>query len=99
MNYNIEFKNKKSADIKIDSVKSIADTSSVKFYFKEKEKKIHEIHFGQLLSKPEKCRTCPDVNPKISDLTKGVVVYYRRGNKKSFFRVTKFEQLSDINAP
>ncbi|MFH1004057.1 MAG: hypothetical protein V1781_00945 [Bacteroidota bacterium] len=99
MNYNIEFKNKKSVQVEVDSVKSIADTSAVKFYFKKKEKKFYEIHFGQLLSQPEKCRTCPDINLKIFDLTKGVIIYYRKGEEKSFFKVTKFRQLPDIKAP
>ncbi|MBI4929193.1 MAG: hypothetical protein HY841_00400 [Bacteroidetes bacterium] len=97
--YVIEFKNKTNAKVEVDSVKSIADTVKINCSFNKTENESYKISFGQSLKSQEKCKTCPDVSPKQSDLTKGVIVYYRRGEKKSSFKMTKFKQLPDIYAP
>jgi len=97
--YVIDFKNKKNANVEMDSVKSIADTMKINCSFNKNENGSYKISFRQSLKSPKKCKTCPDVSPKQTNLTKGVVVYYRRGEKKSFFKVTKFKQLPDIYAP
>jgi len=99
MHYRIEFKNKTSLQVKIDSVKSIADSSKLDFNFQKNEKGSYEITFVQALTKPEKCQTCRDVNPKNSNLTQGVIVYYKRGEKNSVFKAKKFKQLTDVNMP
>lgn len=99
MNYTIGFKNKTADSIVVDSVKTIADTAEIRFYFNKTEKAYCELAFGYALSKSEKCKTCPDVIPKQSNLTKGVIAYYRRGNGKHFFKVKKFKQLEDLKLP
>ena len=99
MNYTIEFKGKTSAIVEIDSIKSLADFSEIKFSFTRYVPCCNKIVFGYALAASERCRTCPDVTPKPLNLTKGVIVYYRRGEKKSSFKMTKFKQLEDIKAP
>jgi hypothetical protein len=99
MNYYIDFKSKKNVKIEIDSVKSIADASAIKFSFYQTDAGLYKISFSQPLKGPEKCKTCPQVIPKQYNLTKGVKVYYRIGDKKSFFAVRKFKQLPDFYAP
>lgn len=99
MTYRIEIKNKTSAQVEIDSVKSIADTTKADFNFLKNENGFYEIVLVTALAKPEKCRTCRDVNPKSINLTKGAIVYYRKGGKQSFFKVKKFRQLPDIFMP
>ena len=99
MNYTVGFKNKTTDSLVVDSVKTIAETSLLNFYFNKTEKAYYELAFSYALAGPAKCRTCPDVLPKQSNITKGVIVYYRRGNEKHFFKVKKFKQLTDIYAP
>ncbi|MEK6615362.1 MAG: hypothetical protein AABZ32_04510 [Bacteroidota bacterium] len=99
MNYTVGFKNKSADSIVIDSVRTIADTSLISVYYNKTEKAYYEFAFSYALSAPAKCRTCPNVIPKQSNLTKGIIVYYLRGEKKLFFRVKKFRQLPDIMLP
>ncbi len=111
INYSVEIKSKGNKKIEIDSVKTIADTSVIKFYFKKNESltltlskgegaiQTYKITFGQLLVKAEKCKTCRDADSKTVDFTKGVIIYYKSNDKKHFFKATKFEQLPDVKAP
>jgi hypothetical protein len=99
MNYMIEFKNKTPAQVEVDSVKSIADSSQLDFNFRKNEKGSYEITFKEVLVKPEKCKTCRDVTPKNANLTKGVNVYYRRGEEKYLFKAKKFKQLAVVKMP
>lgn len=94
MKYTIEFKDKKNAAIAIDSVKSIADKSSMTFYVNK-----NEIIFGFSLLSAEKCKTCVETTPPPPNLTKGIVIYYKRGIKKAKCKVKKFVQLEDIKMP
>lgn len=100
MNYHIDFENKKKSAIEIDSVISIADASSINFSFTRIEPccKI-QLVLNCVLANSPKCKTCPDVTPKQFNLTKGVIVYYRKGNEKHFFKVKKFKVLPDLRAP
>ena len=97
MHYTIDLKSK--AEVKIDSVKSIADTLKVDFQFNKNEKGIYEIAFLQALKQPEKCKTCIDTTPKNANLTKGVMIYYKKGEKKLSHKVKKFKQLADLMMP
>ncbi len=94
MKYTIVFQDKKNAAIEVDSVKSIADKSPMTFYVNK-----NEITFGFSLLPPEKCKTCVDTTPVQPNLTKGVVIYYKRGEKKSRCKVKKFMQLEDKLGP
>ena len=99
VSYLIEFKSKTSVILEVDSVKSIADKSTLEFDLLKNNQGIYEIHFNQGLKKPEKCRTCPDMAEQQINLTKGVIIYYKRGGKKNSFKLKKFEELPDIMAP
>ena len=99
MNYTIGFKNKSADSIVIDSIKTIADKSLISVSFNKTEKAHCEFVFSYALAAPAKCKTCPDVTPKQSNMTKGIIVFYRRGEKKSSFKATKFKQLEDLKLP
>jgi hypothetical protein len=99
INYTIEFKNKASVPVEADSVKSFADSSMLDFNFRKNENGFYEITFRQALVKPEKCKTCRDITPKNSNLTKGVIVYCKRGERSFVFKAKKFRQLADLNMP
>ena len=92
-------KNKTTAEVTIDSVKSIADSGKLDFYLDKNEQETYKITFIQALRQPPKCRTCIDTSPKNIDLTKGVIIYYKRGEKKSSFKVKKFKELPDVMMP
>ena len=97
MNYNIKFKNKKTAEAQIDSVKSMADGLKLHHYFQKNDNGIHEIGFSQALHPAEKCATCPDVVLKPADLTKGILIYYRTQESKSYVKkIKKFKQLKEV---
>ena len=100
MNYNIDFESKKKSLIEIDSVISIADSTSINFSFTRIDPccKI-QLVLSCMLANSHKCKTCPDATPKQSDLTKGAIVYYKGGKEKHFFKVTKFKQLPDLRTP
>lgn len=99
MNYFIEFKTKNSTDIEIDSVKGIADSLQIEYTSIKNDKGHYIISFSQDLRKPEKCATCRDITKPQSNLTKGVIVYYKKTDKKSSshktasFKVKKFKEL------
>ena len=97
MNYNIKFKNKKTVEAEIDSVKSMADGFKLHHYFQKNDSGLHEIGFSQTLHPAEKCATCPDVILKPINLTKGIVIYYRTGENKSYVKkIKKFKQLKEV---
>jgi hypothetical protein len=105
MNYFIEFKTKKSTEIRIDSVKGIADELNIEYTSIKNDKGYYIISFSQDLKKPEKCPTCRDVGKKQSNLTKGVIVYYKKIDRKSSshktasFKVKNFNELPDATNP
>ena len=105
INYFIEFKTKKSAGIKIDSVKGIADELPIEYTSIKNDNGYYVISFGQDLKKPEKCPTCRDVGRKQSNLTKGVIIFYKKidrkpsSNKTASFKVKKIKQLPDMTNP
>ena len=99
MNYEIGLKNKGVDSLVIDSIRTIADGSDLRFYFNKTQKTYCEVAFGYALSKPEKCKVCPDVVPNQSNLTKGVIIYYGNGLKKSKCKVKKFKRLEDKILP
>lgn len=97
MNYVIKFKNKKTVEAEIDSVKSIADGFKLQHYFQKNDNGLHEVGFSQALHPAEKCATCPDVVLKPANLTKGVIIYYKTGEKKSYVKkIKKFKQLKEV---
>jgi len=100
MNYHIDFASKKKSVLEIDSVISVADSSTINFSFTRVEPccKI-QLVLSYVLANSPKCKTCPDAAPKQSNLTKGVIVYYRKGNEKHFFKVKKFKKLPDLMMP
>ena len=100
MNYVIDFNNKGPDKIEIDSVKTAADSSVIQFGFTRFDPCCkHEISFSYALSPPAKCRTCPDTASKQQNTTKGVIVYYRKGDKKLSMKVKKFKRLPDLMLP
>ena len=100
MNYIVVFNSKSSNKIEIDSVKTIADTTDIKFGFTRMEPCCkNEISFSYGISTSTKCKTCPDATPKPFNTTKGVIVYYHNGEKKNNFKVKKFKQLPDLRLP
>ena len=100
MNYIINFNCKPSEKIEIDSVKSIADSLEIRFGFTKFDPCCkNEISFNCALAPPAKCKTCRDEIPKQPDLIKGVIVYWRSKEKKSFFKVKKFKRLEDLKLP
>ena len=100
MNYFIVFNSKSSDKIEIDSVKTIADTTDIKFGFTKMDPCCkNEISFSYGISSSPKCKTCPDATPKPFNTTKGVIVYYHNGEKKNNFNVKKFKQLPDLRLP
>ena len=88
---------KKASGIKVDSIKTIATASEIKFGFRKNEKGNYLFSFTQILVMPKKCKTCPEVLPIYRDLTKGIIVYYRKGNKNASFKIKKFKQLREAN--
>ncbi|MFI5163756.1 MAG: hypothetical protein ACHQHP_00750 [Bacteroidia bacterium] len=96
MNYFIELKSKTAMDINVDSIKSIADKSTVKYNFIKNDKGYYVINFSQDLKKPAKCPTCRDVTDQSNDLSKGIIIYYKCGEKRSSFKVKKIKQLPDL---
>lgn len=100
MNYLVEFKSPKGIKMEVDSVISIADSSPVKFGFTRFDPCCNnQISFGYALSKPEKCKTCPDVIPNQQNLAKGVIIYGRKGEKKFVLKVKKIKLLPDLRTP
>ena len=100
MNYVVEFKSPKGIMIQIDSVSSAADSSSIKFGFTRFDPCCkNQISFGYKLSGPEKCKTCPDTSPKQQNITQGVIIYGRKGQKKFTLKVKKFKLLADLRTP
>ena len=99
MSYILEFKNKKNAEVVIDSVKCKADNSKVDFNFSKSDKGIYQITFSQGLKKPAKCPTCPDIAGTSNNFTKGVIMYYKKGEKRSACKVKKFKLLPDLMMP
>lgn len=100
LNFFIEFKTKTTSGIEIDSVKSISDKSRIEYTFIKNDQGYYVINFSQDFKKNLKCSTCREVDTIPSDLTKGVIIYYKRNNKKSAsFKVKKIKQLADINMP
>ena len=100
MNYIIVFNSKASDKMEIDSVKTIADTTDIKFGFTRMEPCCkNEISFSYGISSSPKCKTCPDATPKPFNTTKGVIIYYHNGEKKNNFKVKKFKQLPDLKLP
>ncbi|MBI3501803.1 MAG: hypothetical protein HY063_08410 [Bacteroidetes bacterium] len=99
MNYIIEFKSKNTDTIIIDSVKTIADASEIRFASMKMKNGNYQITFGYALSPPAKCKTCPDAIPKPKNMTKGINIYGRKGEKKNSFRIKKFKQLPDLKTP
>jgi len=99
MNYVVGFKNKTTDSLVIDSVKTIADKSLLSVSFNKTKKAYCEFVFSYALVAPAKCKTCPDATPKQSNMAKGIIIYYRKGNKKSSFKVTKFAQMPDLRLP
>lgn len=94
MKYIIEFKDKKNATLQIDSVKSIADGSKMTHYVTK-----NEISFGFALLPPPKCKTCVETTPPQPNLTQGVIIYYKRGAKRSKYKVKKFTELEVVMQP
>lgn len=100
MNYLVEFNRPKNSMIEVDSVFSIADSSSIKFgYTKFEPCCKNQVTFGYVLSGPAKCKTCPDMIPNQPNLTKGIILYCRKGEKKIVLKVKKFKQLPDLRTP
>ena len=98
MKYVIEYAEKKTGSTQIDSVKSIADHSSMTFYTNKKESGV-ELIFNIALQPPPKCRTCVETTPPQPNLTKGVIIYYKSADKKLKRKVKKFTQLEDVMMP
>jgi hypothetical protein len=94
MSYNIDFIDKKNAVIKIDSVKSIADASTMTFFVDK-----NTITFRFALAPGAKCPTCIETTPTQPNMTKGVIIYYKRGDKKAKYRVKKFVELEEVVQP
>lgn len=99
MAYTIEYKDKKNAVVVIDSVKSIADASLMTFYTNKSEAGNNGITFRFPLLPPAKCKTCVETTPPQPNLTKGVIIYYKRGEKRSKCKVKKFRELEDQVEP
>jgi hypothetical protein len=93
MTYTIGYNNTGADSIIIDSVETIADSLGIPFFFNQTEKPYRELYFGYTFSPAEKCKTCRDTIAKPYNMTKGVIVYYRAGMKKHFFKVKKFKDL------
>ena len=98
MKYVIEYAEKKTGSTQIDSVKSIADNSTMSFYTNKKEANI-ELIFNIALQPPPKCRTCVETTPPQPNLTKGVIIYYKSADKKLKRKVKKFAPLEDVMMP
>ena len=97
MNYSIKFKTIKKSEAEIDSVKSAADGFKLHHYFQKNNNGLHEFGFSQALHPAENCATCPDIVLRPSNLTKGIVVYYKTGGNKSHVkRIKKFKQLKEV---
>ena len=100
MNYLVEFNSKKGLMIEVDSIMTIADSSPVKFAFTRLDPCCkNQISFGYALSGPAKCKTCPDVTPKQQNITQGIIIYGRKGEKKFILKVKKFKLLPDLRTP
>lgn len=99
MNYQVGLRHKKADSLVVDSIRTIADKKDLRFYYNKTERAYAEIAFGYALEKPAKCKVCPDVVPNQSNLTKGVIVYYRIGAKNLKKKVKKFKQLEDKITP
>lgn len=100
MNFIIDFKSKASEKIEIDSVKTIVDSSSIKFGFTKFDPCCkNEISFGYALSQSPRCKTCPEVPLDQFNISKGVIVYYKKDEKKYSFKVKKFKVLPDLKLP
>jgi hypothetical protein len=99
MNYTIGLKSKSGDSIVIDSLKTIADPTLLHCSYNKTEKNYCELTFSMALAAPSKCRTCPDVIPPHYNFTKGMVVYYSQGKKRSSVKVKKFKQLPDLRLP
>jgi hypothetical protein len=94
MTYTIDFTDKKNETVKIDSVKSIADASLMTFFTDK-----NRITFRFALQPPPKCKTCVETTPPPPNMTKGVIIYYKRGEKKSKYKVKKFVELEEVVQP
>jgi len=94
INYAIEFRDKKNAVVEIDSVKAIADASVIPFYAGK-----NAVSFTEVLVPPAKCATCIETTPKPQNLTRGIIIYYRKNGKKAKRKVKEFSELPDIVQP
>jgi hypothetical protein len=94
MKYVIVFKSKKNAVVEIDSVRSVADSSKMTHYVNK-----NEISFGFALLPPAKCKTCVETTPPQPNMTQGVIIYYRKGDKKLTCKVKKFKELEVVMQP
>lgn len=99
MNYQVELTSSSSDSLVVDSIRTRADKTDLRFYYNKTEKNYCQLAFGYALAKPEKCKVCPDVIPNQSNLTKGVVIYYHTGKKASRIKVKKFKQLEEKITP
>ncbi|TAL63351.1 MAG: hypothetical protein EPN85_00210 [Bacteroidetes bacterium] len=99
MNYEVGLTNRFADSLVVDSIRTIAGKSDMRFYYNKTEKNYCELAFGYALAKPEKCKVCSDAVPNQSNLTKGVIIYYHLGKKNGKSKVKKFKQLEDKIAP
>ncbi len=99
MNYIIELKNKSTDTIIIDSVKTIADTSELRFSAMKMKTGNYQITFSFAIVPPPKCKTCVEATPKPSNLTKGIFIYYRKKNERAILKIKKFKKLPDVMLP
>jgi len=95
MNYEIALKSKRGDSLMIDSVITIAEQHSIHIAYNKTEKRYCELTFSFALFQPEKCNVCPDVNQKPANLTKGVNIYYRKGEKLYRKKLRKFKVLTE----
>ena len=98
MSYVIEVKSKSNA-IVVDSIKPIADTSSLRFSTMKIKTGNYQITFGFAIIPPAKCKTCVETTPIPPNMTKGILIYCRKGKEKSGFRIKKFKRLPDVMLP
>ena len=97
--YEVGLKNKTTDSLVIDSVKTMADTSEIQYYLNKVTKPYIELGIRIALTDPPKCRTCPDTKSHQANLTKGIMIYYRKGNKKLTCKVKKFKELEEKLTP
>ena len=99
MNYIVDLTSgKKDNWVSIDSIHTIANSESIRFAFMEYG---NRITFGYALTAPEKCATCLNTTPSQYNLTKGIIIYGKKGKAKKPFtlKIKKFKQLPDLRTP